>query len=232
MIERLLEQIEKCESEIDYEKHRDKYLDTLVHSYPTLTLSEEKELFQLYDKTRDRTYKDIIFKCNLKVVHDTCTDTTGYRDDLISEGIVLLCEFIEHFDYKMPNTTFTQALKSKLSVLYNSKKIENNKQLNTEMSIEELKQHEEEGKCYTDSDYIKPIKHNAKRKRLIVVFKEGIIIVPRYNEELDIVPNPVNEKYLINRREGKDIFNKVFSKPPKKLINKPFRKIKPGDMDY
>ncbi len=65
-----------------------------------------------------------------------------------------------------------------------------------------------------------------------MVFKEGINIVPRYNEELDIVPNPVNKKYLINRRECKDIFNKAFSNSPKKLINKPFRKIKPSDMDY
>lgn len=232
MIKKLLEQIEKCESEIDYEKHRDKYLDILVHSYPTLSLSEEKELFELYNKTRDRTYKDIIFKCHLKDVHDTCTDTTGFRDDLISEGIVLLCVFIDHYDYTMTCNTFTEALKSKLSTLYNSKRIENHKQLNTEMSIQELEACEDAGECLTSTNEIKPIKHNTNREKLIIVLKEGINVVQRYNESLDIVPNPVNEKYLINRREGKDIFNKAFSNSPKKLINKPFRKIKPSDMDY
>ena len=232
MVKRLLEQIEKCESEINYEKHRDKYLETLVHSYPTLTVPEEKELFKLYKTTGDRTYKDIIFKCNLKVVHDTCTDTTGLREDLISEGIVLLCEFIDHYDYTMPYMTFTQALKTRLTVLYNSKRIENHKQLNTEMSTQDLEEREEKGECLTETEEIKPIRRKVYKETLVVLINEGINVVPRKVEALIIEPNPNYKNYILNREEGKKIFKDTFRDTPKKLINRPIRKFKPNDMEY
>ncbi len=224
MVEKLLKQIEKCEREVNYEEQRGNYLNKLVHSYPTLTMPEEKELFKLYKTTGDRTYKDIIFKCNLKVVHDTCTDTTGLREDLISEGIVLLCEFIDHYDYTMPYMTFTQALKTRLTVLYNSKIIDNQKQLNTEMSTHELEEQEEEGKCLTDTNEIEPV---AKQKHyiLFIVSNEELFIEPK--ESLEIVPNP-----RLSKKDGEEIFGRVFDQHSKLLTNRPIRHSTPTDIDY
>ena len=208
MIKDLLRRIELCESKINYEKHKDKYLEKLVYSYPILTLEEERELFKLYKTTKDKIYKDIIFKCHLRDVHDVCTDTSSYRSDLISEGIVLLCEFIDYFDYSMPYDNFTNVLKTRLTVLYNDKSMENNKSLDTEMSLQELAGLEKNGKCLTDTNEVEPVVEEPK-------------------EELEIIND---KEYLLSKSEGNKIFNKIFK--TKKLIYKPSRRIRPEDREY
>lgn len=207
MVEELLKKIEDCENNIKYERHKDKYLDKLVHSYPTLTVPEEKELFKLYRSTKDHKYKDIIFKCHLKDVHDTCTDTSSYREDLISEGIVLLCEFIDYFDNNMPYITFREALVTRLFVLYTSKKMEND--LNNNMFLQELKEYEKNNDVSIDE--IKSNK-NKQRSRKIIEVKEELIIIPNFKKKKN--------------------YDVLLDYKPKTLINKPKRISDTSYIDY
>lgn len=219
MVEDLLKRIEMCETKILYEKHKDNYMDTLVHSYPVLSLEDEKELFKLFRTTHDKKYKDIIFKCHLRDVHDTCKDTTDYRTDLIGEGIVLLCEFIDLYDYTMPYTTFTDQLKVRLTILYNEKSLENNKSLDTAMSTQDLIDLENNGKCLTDTNEIEPVHKKEIIEPLIIVLKEGIEIVPR---EESMKPDITA------------IYKKLFGESPKiKKLKKRYRPpINPDDLGY
>ena len=207
MVEELLKKIEECENSIDYEKHRDKYLDKLVHSYPILSLSEEKELFKLYRTNYERKYKDIIFKCYLRYVHDTCKDTSSNRDDLISEGIVLLCEFIDSYDNSMYYITFKEALVTRLYILYTSKMMENEKSKDREISLQELNKLEKK-------DIIPSNEFNYNKRNL---YNRKII---ELKEELIIVSNKPST------------YDMLFDYNPKILINKPIRRSNNSLIDY
>lgn len=148
MVEELKKKIEECESKLDSEN--DNYLEKLVHSYPELNLNDERILFNLYKISNDKTYKDIIFKCHLRDVYDTCKVTNDYRADLISEGTLLLYEFIDNYDYKIPYSSFKKALTTRLVVLFNDMITKNDKSLDTKMSTHELACLEEHGKDFTE----------------------------------------------------------------------------------
>ena len=220
MVEDLLKRIEICESKIDYENYRDNYLDKLVHSYPILSLDEEKELFKLFSTTKDKTYKDIIFKCHLREVHDTCKDTSGYRSDLISEGIVLLYDFITEYDYEVPYTTFTDQLIARLTILYSKKISENDKSLDTEMSTQELAGLEQNGKCLTSESEEEKVVEETPKEELIIVINEGIEIVPK--------------KETKPEKDITQIYTKLFGEPPKpKKLTKRYRPpIDPGELGF
>lgn len=55
MVKEILKKIDDCESKINYESNKEGYLEELVHSYPILSLNEERVLFNLYKTTKDKT---------------------------------------------------------------------------------------------------------------------------------------------------------------------------------
>lgn len=174
MVKEILKKIDDCESKINYESNKEGYLEELVHSYPILSLNEERVLFNLYKTTKDKTYKDIIFKCYLRDVYDTCTVFNDVRADLISEGTILLYEFIDNYDYRIPYNSFRKVLQTRLKLLYEEKINDNNNSLDSKMSIKELINLEKRDKCLTDTDVIEePISEE----------KEELIIVKNYSLE-------------------------------------------------
>jgi hypothetical protein len=183
-IDDLIRRINECESNIDYEKHQDGYYEKLVHSYPVLSMEEERNLFILYKLSKDKTFKDIIFKCHLRDVYDCCTDLTGYKMDLISEGNILLYEFIDNYDSTMPYTNFKQALTTRLTVLYKNMADENNSSLDTKMGTHELRSLEERGKNFTEN-----IESNISEKEDIKNIKKyKLVIVKR--------PDPFDDEFI------------------------------------
>ena len=179
-IDDLLKQINDCESNIDYENHQEGYYEKLVHGYPILSLEDERILFNLYKVSHDKTFKDIIFKCHLRDVYDCCTDITGYKMDLISEGNILLYEFIDSYDYTMPYTSFKKALTTRLTILYKKMSDENNSSLDTKMSTHELRSLEEKGKNFTEN-----IDTEIKTKEVIRGNKKYTLIVVKRSDPFD-----------------------------------------------
>lgn len=175
-IDDLLNKINECESNVDYEKNQEGYYERLVHSYPVLSMEDEKVLFSIYKTSQDKTFKDIIFKCHLRDVYDCCTDITGYKMDLISEGNILLYEFIDSYDYTMPYISFKKVLTTRLTVLYKKMADENNSSLDTRMSTHELSNLEEKGKNFTENHEIESDNHeektNIKKYRLVIVKRQ------------------------------------------------------------
>ena len=150
-IDDLIKKIEECESNVDYENHQVEYYEKLVHSYPVLSMEDDRKLFILYKLSKDKTFKDILFKCHLRDVYDCCTDITGYKMDLISEGNILLYEYIDSYDTTMPYINFKQVLTTRLTILYKNMADENNSSLDTKMSTHELRSLEEKGKNFTEN---------------------------------------------------------------------------------
>ncbi|MBR2712312.1 MAG: hypothetical protein IKE73_01235 [Bacilli bacterium] len=219
MVKEILKKIDDCESKINYESNKEGYLEELVHSYPILSLNEERVLFNLYKTTKDKTYKDIIFKCYLRDVYDTCTVFNDVRADLISEGTILLYEFIDNYDYRIPYNSFRKVLQTRLKLLYEEKINDNNNSLDSKMSIKELINLEKRDKCLTDTDVIEePISEE----------KEELIIVKNYSLE--------EPKYLLSYEEAKHIlyYTLIHNKGdiPNKQKKHKIKKYKPSDMDY
>ena len=217
MVEELKKKIEECESKLDSENNN--YLEKLVHSYPELNLNDERILFNLYKISNDKTYKDIIFKCHLRDVYDTCKVTNDYRADLISEGTLLLYEFIDNYDYRIPYNNFRKVLQTRLKLLYEEKINDNNNSLDSKMSIKELINLEKRDKCLTDTDVI---------EEPIFEEKEELIIVKNYSLE--------EPKYLLSYEEAKHIlyYTLIHNKGdnPNKQKKHKIKKYKPSDMDY
>ena len=205
MVEELLKRISECESKSDG------CVEKIIHSYPVLTLEEERKLFGLYDFTNEKQYKDIIFKCHLRDVYDTCDDESGYRQDLISEGTILLYEYIDHYDFRMPYTTFKDNLVIRLKFLYNELKEINNKSLDTRMSTYDLACLEENGKNLTENT-----EEDGKSPA-------GLEIVP-----ID------REVYLLDAKEVSKIAYEIFKYKPKikKKNFTPRHDTKHDDMEY
>ena len=71
--------------------------------------------------------------------------------DLISEGNILLYEYIDSYDTTMPYINFKQVLTTRLTILYKNMADENNSSLDTKMSTHELRSLEEKGKNFTEN---------------------------------------------------------------------------------
>lgn len=179
-IDDLLKKIDECENNIDYENYQEGYYEKLVHGYPVLSLEDERILFSLYKTSNDKTFKDIIFKCHLRDVYDCCTDITGYKMDLISEGNILLYEFIDNYDNSMPYVSFKKALTTRLTVLYKKMADENNSSLDTKMSTHELRSLEEKGKNFTEN-----IESNTNEKEDIKNIKKYKLIIVKRPDSFD-----------------------------------------------
>ena len=138
-IDSLKKEIEDSERKIKFKEDAfDNYIN-IAKSYPNINNEDTNALFLKYIISKDRDIKDIIFKCYLKDVYETCDDKTGYRLDLISEGYTLLYQLIDLYDprdYK--NMPFRTYLKVFLSTLYERLTRINEESLDTEMSIDRL----------------------------------------------------------------------------------------------
>lgn len=150
MFNKLIEKINSCENNVKYSEDIEGNYKSLIYSYPILKYGEERSLFKLYRRTNDTTFKDIIFKCHLRDVYDCCTDITGYKLDLVSEGNILMYELIDSFDYNMPYMDFSKYIKSRLTLFYKKMIDDNNNSLDTKMSTHELARLEELGKSFTE----------------------------------------------------------------------------------
>ena len=212
MIEELKKKIEECESRLDSEDGI--YLDNLVHSYPKLNINDERILFGLYKNTKDKNYKDIIFKCHLRDVYETCDDKSDYRPDLISEGTLFLYKYIDCYDYDLSYPSFKENLTARLKLLYWKLTENNNKSLDTKMSTHELKCLEERGKCLTDTNEVEEPDIKTNKEDLIIVTKKKNFMI-KNNRTIAIFKN---------------IFGDDFEIKPKKLKYR--KKYKPSDMEY
>ena len=114
-VKQISKKIDECES-----KYTSSFEETVNH-YPVLSDDEEEEILGLYKKTGDDTYRDIICKCNLRYVFDSCKDESGYREDLISEGTIFLLQFIEKFNKNKALKNFKNILQEGLNKLYKKK---------------------------------------------------------------------------------------------------------------
>lgn len=167
MLEELTKRIEDIEKRIEFDPNNENNYRNLIYSYPILNYVDERKLFEFYRTTYNKEIRDIIFKCHLRDVYDSCTDISGYKLDLVSEGNILMLELIDTFDYKMPYITFTQFLKTRLTVLYKKMTDDNNASLDTKMSTYELACLEEKGKNLTnyrineESNIFKELSHYA-----------------------------------------------------------------------
>ena len=232
---KISDEIDKCES-----KYTNSF-EEIVNHYPKLTEDEEERILGLYKTTGSETYRDIICKCNLRYVFDSCKDESGLREDLISEGTIYLLQFIDKFKKNKALKNFKNVLLEGLNKLYKKKTNDNEKALNTEMSTHELEHLEEEGNCLTDADEIKEPEVNTDDERLYIV-RDYIEIVEK--EPLTIVKP---EKLEIEKEEKLQIIDfeaysrlmdNAFRPHPTRIekrnlvlrnYNKGFR---PSEMDY
>lgn len=160
MFDGIIKQINDCENNLKYSEDVEGNYKELIYSYPTLKYGEERSLFKLYNKTKDKIFKDIIFKCHLRDVYDCCTDITGYKLDLVSEGNILMYELIDTFDYTMPYANFNNFIKTRLTVFYKKMIDDNNSSLDTKMSTQELARLEEIGKNFTENHRNNTLPHD------------------------------------------------------------------------
>lgn len=167
MVNRILKQIDELEKNVKYSENMEDNYRELIYSYPVLNKADELSLFKIYNNTKDTLFKDVIFKCHLRDVYDCCTDITGYKLDLVSEGNILMYELIDKYDYTVPYTTFSNFLKTRLTVLYKNMTDENNTSLDTKMSTHELASLEDKGKNLTeeqDTSIYEKIESYKKKK--------------------------------------------------------------------
>ncbi len=204
----LKEEISNCES-----KYSGQYED-LIRNYPVLTNGEEKLLFYLYHKTGDDSYKDVITKCYLRYVFDTCNNKTSYREDLISEGTILLLNSIEKYDYRTAKTSLRIQLINDLARLYTKLTNINEQALNTSDFECSLRDYEEE---YDEEEQ----EQEPRKEKLIIEISERT--------------NIIKKDYLLGFEASFNILSNILGYTGKTTYKKSKvlgRKYKPTDLEY
>ena len=115
----LTNNINDSETKVKYKKDAFENYKGIADAYPSLDLGESNSLFLEYIRSKDSNIKDIIFKCYLKEIYKLCEDAGDIKNDLISEGYVLLYQIIDLYDprdYK--DVPFICYLRMFLSTLY------------------------------------------------------------------------------------------------------------------
>lgn len=205
----LKEEISNCES-----KYSGQYED-LIRNYPVLTNGEEKLLFYLYHKTGDDSYKEVITKCYLRYVFDTCNNKTSYREDLISEGTVLLLDTIDEYDYHTAKTSFKLQLINDLVRLYTKLTNKNEQALNTtdyELSLRDYEDYDEEEH---------EIQESPRKEKLIIEISERT--------------NIIKKNYLLDESSSLNILSNTLGYTGKTIYKKSKalgKKYKPTDLEY
>ena len=159
MIEKLKKTIEEIEKRIEFDPNNESKYKMLIESYPELNIVMEIELFKQYNKTHDKEIRNIIFRCHLRDVYAVCKKESEYKFDTISEGNVLLLQYIddhaeslrvmEACNNKFP-INFGKNLKTRLTMLYRGMFDNNDAFSKTRMSTYDLACLEETGKNLTE----------------------------------------------------------------------------------
>jgi hypothetical protein len=208
MIIELLKRINEVEIKEDIS------FEEMAFSYPILSLADEIELFKIYKITQEKLFKDIIFKCHLRDVYKTCNDKSGYRQDMISEGIILLYKLIDNYEFTYPYISFKKILTKELRNLFKELREDNNDSLDTRMSTYDLSCLERKGKNLTESsDSMDLLLEETEKEELLSV---------RFDKS----------NYYLSDKEVEKIKNSVFKDNPKIKKNIYHKKIKPGELEY
>ena len=218
MFEKLKKTIEEIEKRIEFDPTNEAKYKMLVKSYPELDFVTERELFKQYIETHDKEIRNIIFRCHLNDVYIVCKKESEYKFDTISEGNLLLLQYIDDYaeslrvmeecNNKFP-INFRKNLKTRLTMLYRGMFDNNDAFSKTRMSTYDLACLEEHGNNLTED-----IKQETN---------EYDELTSRDQEKLVIVHD---DKYLMSRKEGKEVFEKVFPDSKKvklKVLNKKYR---------
>ena len=218
MFEKLKRTIEEIEKRIEFDPTNEAKYKMLVKSYPELDFVTERELFKQYIETHDKEIRNIIFRCHLNDVYTVCKKESEYKFDTISEGNLSLLQYIDEYalslramkelNSEIPYISFRKNLKTRLTMLYRGMFDNNDAFLKTRMSTYDLACLEETGKNLTEES-----EESNEYDELTSRDQEKLVIVH-------------NDKYLMSRKEGKEIFKKVFpdsKKVKSKVLNKKYR---------
>ncbi len=208
MVQELLKRISETE------RKEDATIEEIAFSYPVLSLLEEIMLFNDYRISNDKRIKDIIFKCHLRDVFNACDDKSGFRQDMISEGIILLYSLIDEYDLRIPYSSFKKNLTNELINLFKELRQDNNESLDTRMSTYDLSCLENKGKNLTESyDSMDLLQEETEKEELLIV---------RFDRS----------NYYLSDKEVEKIKNSVFKDKPKIKKNIYRKKTEPGELEY
>ena len=208
MVIELLKRINEVEIKEDIS------FEEMVFSYPILSLADERDLFKTYKMSQEKLFKDIIFKCHLRDVFKACNDKSGYRQDMISEGIILLYKLIDNYEFTYPYISFKKILTKELRNLFKELIEDNNDSLDTRMSTYDLSCLEKKGKNLTESsDSMDLLQEETDKEELLSVCFD-------------------RSNYYLSDKEVEKIKNSVFKDNPKIKKNIYHKKIKPGELEY
>jgi hypothetical protein len=203
-LEEIKTKIEKCERNCKYSEDPIENYEKMIYRYPSLTDNNVSTLLRVYKKTGSRDAKDIIFKCHLKDVYETCKDETGAKLDLVSEGNIVLYNLIDSFLDETEYVYFKGYLKIKIKSLYSSLSKQNEQSLDSEISLNKLKVLEDKDidltECARDSKLIRPRLSNEEARAndflFITMFnRDSKNCISEYKKEL------INLYYGVNGKE-------------------------------